>query len=142
MSWGEAPRSRAGFFWAFADEVHRAHRPQRPLDSVGNAAPDGMVGPRHEKEGSFFAVKELWSPVVVTQLRLAAGKLSMQLENRYDFTDLESCTLQWRALRLPGPHERGAPVILATAPHRCLRVSPRASRSWELSNSPHRARGE
>jgi hypothetical protein len=129
---GRSPTVAGGFFWAFADEgVARTDRNGK-LDNMGNAAPDGMLGARHEKEGSFFAVKELWSPVVATQLRLAAGKLSMQLENRYDFLDLERCTLQWRALRLPGPNESVAAEILATGSAPLPAVSPRSSRSWEL----------
>ncbi len=60
---GKSPTVAGGFFWAFADEgIARSDRDGR-IDNVGNAAPDGMVGPRHEKEGSYFAVRELWSPV-------------------------------------------------------------------------------
>ena len=132
---GQSPTVAGGFFWAFADEaIARTDRNGR-LDNMGNAAPDGMLGARHEKEGSFFAVKELWSPVVATQLRLAAGKLSMRLENRYDFTDLESCTLHWRALRLPAPQERVASEVLATGSAPLPALLPRSSRNWELNIS-------
>ncbi|WP_313888325.1 glycoside hydrolase family 2 protein [Lentzea alba] len=60
---GTAPRSAGGFIWAFCDEgVARGDR-GGAIDVVGNAAPDGIVGPYREKEGSFFTIKDIWSPV-------------------------------------------------------------------------------
>jgi hypothetical protein len=130
---GRSPTVAGGFFWSFADEgVMRSDRDGR-IDNVGNSAPDGMLGPWHEKEGSYFAVKELWSPVEASKLRLVGGKLSVELENRYDFTDLERCTLQWRRLRLPGPGERTAPSVLATGQARLPPQPPHTKRIWEKS---------
>ena len=60
---GRSPTVAGGFFWAFADEgIERTDRDGR-IDNMGNSAPDGIVGAHHEKEGSYFAVKEIWSPV-------------------------------------------------------------------------------
>ena len=43
---GKSPTVAGGFFWAFADEgIARTDRDGR-IDNVGNAAPDGMLGPR------------------------------------------------------------------------------------------------
>ena len=60
--WDVMGRSRTvagGFLWVWADEgIVRADRGGR-IDTVGNQAPDGMVGPHREKEGSYFAVKEI-----------------------------------------------------------------------------------
>ena len=106
---GSSPTVAGGFFWAFADEgVARTDRDGR-IDNMGNSAPDGMVGPHHEKEGSFFAVKEIWSPVQITNLAFEPDKLRMRLENHYDFLDLERCSLRWRALRLPAAGTGGSP---------------------------------
>ena len=110
---GSSPTVAGGFFWAFADEgVERTDRDGR-IDNMGNSAPDGMLGARHEKEGSFFAVKQIWSPVQITNLAFEPNKLRMRLENHYDFLDLERCSLRWRALRLPAAGTGGSAVTLA-----------------------------
>ena len=56
---GASPTVAGGFFWVFADEGIERTDQDRRIDNVGNAAPDGIVGPHHEKEGSYFAVKNL-----------------------------------------------------------------------------------
>jgi hypothetical protein len=48
-----------GFIWVFADEgIKNPHTGQ--LDTAGNQAPDGIVGPYREREGSFYAIKNIW----------------------------------------------------------------------------------
>ncbi|MEO8063951.1 MAG: glycoside hydrolase family 2 TIM barrel-domain containing protein [Pseudomonadota bacterium] len=128
---GRSPTVAGGFFWAFADEgVARSDRNGR-IDNMGNAAPDGIVGAHHEKEGSFFAVKEIWSPVEVRDLAFADGTLSMRVENRYDFTDLSHCSLRWRAIRLPAPGGAAA-KLLSQGTTRGPALPPGASTSWRL----------
>ena len=93
---GKSPTVAGGFFWAFADEgIARTDRDGR-IDNVGNAAPDGMLGVRHEKEGSYFTVRQIWSPVQLHDIRFADGRLGMRIENLYDFLDLKCCSLRWR----------------------------------------------
>ncbi len=90
-----------GFLWVFADEgIVRTDR-NGEIDLAGNRAPDGLVGPHREKEGSFFTVKEIWSPVQVSMVSTAESGFSgkVQVENRYDFTNLDTCTLAWEKLR-------------------------------------------
>jgi hypothetical protein len=128
---GASPTVAGGFFWAFADEgIARSDRGGR-IDNMGNAAPDGMFGPRHEKEGSFFTVKEIWSPVQVRNLRFERQALHMDLVNLYDFTDLRDCTISWRALSRPYPGDREAKVLgggRMPAPA----LAPRASKAWSV----------
>jgi hypothetical protein len=127
-----SPTVAGGFFWAFADEgIERTDR-NREIDNVGNAAPDGIVGARHEKEGSFFAVKEIWSPVQVTDLAFSPNKLSMRLENAYDFTDLSSTSLRWRALKLPAPGASGKPAVFAQGRVSAPALGPRTARDFEM----------
>jgi glycosyl hydrolase family 2/beta-galactosidase-like protein len=100
-----SPFTAGGFLWAFVDEcVARADR-DGGLDCAGNSAPDGILGPRREREGSFEAVREIWSPVVFTDERFAGGAL--RVLNRYDFTDLADCRFEWTLARLAGPDEAG-----------------------------------
>ncbi len=37
------------------------------MDTANDSAPDGILGPHREKEGSFYTIKELWSPVVINK---------------------------------------------------------------------------
>lgn len=51
-----------GFIWAFADEgIKNPHTGQ--MDTAGNQAPDGIVGPYREREASFYAIRDIWSPI-------------------------------------------------------------------------------
>ncbi len=101
------PLAVGAFLWALADEgIVRTDR-GGALDTDGNHAPDGIVGPYREKEASFFTIKHVWSPVFLELGRLDRlpptfdGRL--RLENRYDFTNLAQLTFAWRLVRFPGP---------------------------------------
>ena len=59
------PHSAGGILWAFADEGVVRPNQNGKIDVDGNNAPDGIIGPFHEKEGSFYTIKEIWSPVQV-----------------------------------------------------------------------------
>jgi hypothetical protein len=49
-----------GFIWTFTDDAIR--RPDTgELDTAGNQAPDGVVGPYREREASYYAIKEIWA---------------------------------------------------------------------------------
>jgi hypothetical protein len=49
-----------GFIWAWTDDAIR--RPDTgALDTAGNQAPDGIVGPYREREASYYAIKEIWA---------------------------------------------------------------------------------
>jgi hypothetical protein len=94
------PLSAGGFIWAFADEgIVRADR-NGAIDVAGNLAPDGIVGPYREKEGSYYAIKRIWSPVYLPLAEMAylppAFDGQLVLENRYDFTNLTQVALSWK----------------------------------------------
>ncbi len=129
---GRSPTVAGGFFWAFADEgIERTDRDRR-IDNVGNAAPDGIVGAHHEKEGSYFAVRQIWSPVQVSGLSFAPGKLSLRIANEYDFIDLADLTFEWRMLRMPRPDAPGGAKQLGAGVVRAPRVAARETRDWEI----------
>jgi hypothetical protein len=85
-----------GFIWALVDESVRRTDQNGRLDSKGNLAPDGIVGPYREKEGSFYTIKELWSPIVVTR----QGD-DFVVENRYGFLDAKDCTYTFEYRQMP-----------------------------------------
>jgi len=108
--WGrmlQNPLAVGAFLWVLADEgVVRSDR-DGALDTDGNHAPDGIVGPYREKEASFYTIKDVWSPVFLETGRLDRlpptfdGRL--RVENRYDFTNLGQVSFEWRLERFAGP---------------------------------------
>jgi hypothetical protein len=103
------PRAGGGFLWVFADEgVARTDQGGR-IDNVGNYGADGIVGPHHEREGSFNTVREIWSHVVVGPEKLPADfNGTLEIENRYDFTNLDRCSFAWSLARFPKAAENKA----------------------------------
>lgn len=81
-----------GFLWALLDEgLVRAGR-NDSIDCRFDLAPDGILGPYRQKEGSFYAVRQIWSPVRVTTRTLPEGAdVTVAVENDYMFTDLSEC---------------------------------------------------
>jgi len=95
------PLSAGGFLWDFADQGIVRTDKNGELDTDGNHGPDGIVGPYQEKEGSFYTVKEVWSPVFVEKREMTAGfDGSFTIENRYAFTNLNQCTFSWKLKKL------------------------------------------
>lgn len=96
------PRCIGGFLWVFADEgVKRVDEGGR-IDNQGNYGADGIVGPHHEKEGSFFTIKELWSPVQIMNKIISKDFDGvLEIENRYDFTNLKDITFRWEQVAYP-----------------------------------------
>jgi beta-galactosidase/beta-glucuronidase len=91
------PRCGGGLLWVFSDEgIMRTDQGGR-IDNDGNHGADGIVGPHLEKEGSFFTVKEIWSPVMVMDKTIDKKfNGTLEIENRYDFTNLKDCTFDWQ----------------------------------------------
>ncbi|UKT65418.1 glycoside hydrolase family 2 protein [Pedobacter mucosus] len=90
------PLSAGGFLWDFADQGVVRTDKNGELDTDGNHGPDGIVGPYHQKEGSFYTIKEVWSPVFVEKREMTDGfDGSFLLENRYAFTNLNQCSFSW-----------------------------------------------
>ncbi len=111
-----SPFGAGAVFWVFADEgIARTDRNGK-IDVFATNAPDGLVGPRHEKEASFHTVRELWSPVQVTAPVIDqnfAGKLLVA--NHYDFTSLAATRFRWQLVRYAEPNGAlGSHKVLAT----------------------------
>jgi hypothetical protein len=100
------PFFAGGFLWALHDEgIVRADK-NDSIDTYGPAAPDGIVGPHREKEGSYYTIKEIWSPVVMHTKTIPAQFNGMlEVENRYLYTNLNKCTFQWKLVMFPKADE-------------------------------------
>ena len=96
------PRCIGGFLWVLADEGVKRVDMDGFIDNQGNFGADGIVGPHHEKEGSYYTIKQLWSPVQIMDTSVDGqfdGKLSV--ENRYDYLNLNTCRFLWKQVKFP-----------------------------------------
>lgn len=97
------PVYSGGFLWVFADEaVVRTDR-NGELDADGNHAPDGIFGPYKEKEGSFYTIKNIWSPIQIQPFNLNSqfnGEIF--IENQFIYSSLKDCKLEWKLSSING----------------------------------------
>jgi len=127
-----------GVIWALNDEgVVRTDQgvdQLRRVDPYGTYGPDGIVGPRHEKEGSYHAVRHIWSPVRLGAAVLDAGfDGRLKVDNLYDFLDLGKVRFAWRLVRYPGPGAASSAVrVLARGDVRGPAVAARSSGMLDL----------
>ena len=108
------PKCAGGFLWVLADEGVKRVDMDGFIDNCGNYGADGIVGPHHEKEGSYWTVKEVWCPIQIMNETITPdfdGVLNV--ENRYDFTNLDGCTLTWRQLDMPAHGVKGDAKVVA-----------------------------
>ncbi|HYO22804.1 MAG TPA: glycoside hydrolase family 2 TIM barrel-domain containing protein [Flavisolibacter sp.] len=96
-----------GFIWDLADEGIVRTDLNNIIDVNGVNAPDGIVGPHREKEGSFNAIKEIFSPVRITIKTLPQGfNGSIPVENRYHFTNLAQVNFHWALVNYRKPNDQ------------------------------------
>ena len=96
------PRFAGAFLWVLADEGVKRVDKGGVIDNQGNWAADGIVGPNHEKEGSFYTVKEVWSPIQILNKEIGRNfDGNLEIDNRYDFTNFNECTIRWEQVAFP-----------------------------------------
>ncbi len=131
------PYGAGGFLWSFHDEGIVRKDKKDSIDTDGNHAPDGIVGPHREKEASFYTIKEIWSPVYIKQPSIMPsfnGKLS--IENRYLYTNLNQCSFEWKLATLPGTNVVGiGAIITASGKPEIASLSP-GEKGWLSLNLP------
>jgi hypothetical protein len=96
QSYTSNPLGAGGFLWVFADEAILREDSGNIHDADGNHAPDGILGPYREKEGSFFTIKSIWSPVQIEPFVLSPdfdGKI--RITNKYLYSNLDQTKLNW-----------------------------------------------
>jgi hypothetical protein len=129
-----SPRGAGGFLWAWADEgVLRADLDNR-IDVKGNAAPDGIVGPYRQKEGSYHTIRQLWSPVRIAMDRLPAtfnGAISV--ESDYHFLDLNTVSFTWKLAHFDMRGDKEGHTVMAEGRARTGSIAAGASGTLQLS---------
>ena len=89
------------FLWDFVDQAVVRRDQNNSIDTHANFGADGILGPYKQKEGSFYTIKEIWSPVQLKRQLISPrwdGRL--RVENRYDFTNLSTCRFRYEMLRV------------------------------------------
>jgi hypothetical protein len=97
-------RSAGGFLWALVDEGLSRTDMNGFIDTDGVNAPDGVMGPHREKEGSFYAIREIFSPVHISMENITndfSGAIA--IENRYHFTNLDKCSFSYKLVTFNKP---------------------------------------
>lgn len=128
-------RCAGGFLWALVDEgVVRTDR-GGAIDTKECFGPDGIVGPHHEKEASYYTVKQLWSPVQPGTVSVAdSGRVV--LRNCYDYLNLSTCRLHYSYLRMPHPGDGGVAELLAEGSVQCPDAAPHDSARVSFAAAP------
>lgn len=97
-------KGAGAFLWSFADEGIERRDMNDSIDTYGNHGAEGILGPYHEKEASFYAIKNIWSPVQIPEDSIPKGFTGkMRIENNYHFTDLKSCLFSYTLARFSFP---------------------------------------
>jgi hypothetical protein len=104
----KSQRSAGGFIWAMVDEAVVRTDMNNVLDANGLNANDGILGPHREKEGSYYALREIFSPIKLSlPLQLPPDfKGIIEVENRYHFLNLNECSFYWALVDFSKPFER------------------------------------
>lgn len=103
MKFKASPLFAGGFLWTYVDEaIYRTDTGE--MDTYGPNAPDGIVGADRQPEGSFYTIREVWSPVQVKPFGANASfKGDFYVENGYLFSNLDECRMKWKVYSCPSP---------------------------------------
>lgn len=112
--WMQSPLFAGGFIWAYMDEAIRRtdlptgkskgkHFGQKGfsitdciLDSDGGNGPDGVINCYRQPEGSFHAIREVWSPIRIVKPNITSTYNGRFLvANQYLFTNLDECSMTY-----------------------------------------------
>jgi hypothetical protein len=101
-------KSAGVFIWAMVDEAVVRTDLNNAVDANGLNANDGILGPHREREGSFYTLREVFSPIKLNlPVELPAnfnGQIS--LDNRFHFLNANQCTYYWALVNYSKPFDR------------------------------------
>lgn len=114
-SWTAHPLFAGGFIWAFVDEAVKRVDKDGILDCNFDMGNDGVVGPYREKEGSFWAIRNIWAPIQFGQLYITPSfDGTFYVTNKYLFTNLDSCRMEYRLKKICSPAEGAESTVTAS----------------------------
>ncbi|QDU56619.1 glycoside hydrolase family 2 TIM barrel-domain containing protein [Aeoliella mucimassa] len=112
-----SPVGAGGFLWVLADEgVARSNEQgNQYIDVATNLAPDGIVGPHHEREASYYTAQRIFAPVQFDATLPSPFTGELPLRNAYDFLNLNELEFHWQLLQFPEPTFTATqPNVIAT----------------------------
>ena len=93
-----------GFMWDFCDNAVKRSDMGGILDSDGFNAPDGILGPYREKEGSYYTVRDIWAPIQVERFFVTPSfNGRFFVTNEYLYTTLDSCRMTYKLYTIAPP---------------------------------------
>ncbi|WP_158837349.1 glycoside hydrolase family 2 protein [Polaribacter sp. L3A8] len=105
--WDLFEKSKVGgglMIWALNDEGLMRTDMGYVADNQFSKASDGIVGPHGEKDGSFYAVREIWSPVFIENDKIKADfNGDLDFINKFYFTNLNQCNIKWKLINFANP---------------------------------------
>ncbi len=122
----EHPLFAGGFMWDFSDNAVKRVDKGGMLDADGSNGADGILGPYREKEGSYYAVRDIWAPVQFQPLYITPSfRGEFMVRNDYLFTNLGTCRMEYRVLTAPSPLVQGVQQVLASGVVALPAIDPR-----------------
>lgn len=114
-NWSTHPLFAGGFIWAFVDESLVRRDRDGLMDANFDMGNDGLVGPYREKEGSFWAIRDIWAPIQFRKLIINSSfRGDFYVTNKFLFTNLDRCTMQYRVKRIGSPADGAASAVTAS----------------------------
>ncbi|MFD9698057.1 hypothetical protein [Lentzea sp. NPDC059081] len=116
---GGVQRSAGGFIWALVGEGVVRDGRGGAIDTTGNRAPEGILGPFREREASFHTIRDIWAPLQLTNPGYYASTFpagfdkTVEVVNNYGFTNVSQCGFTWRLLRYNSPGSGSGRSIVA-----------------------------
>jgi beta-galactosidase/beta-glucuronidase len=143
--WSLIERSKVGaggVLWCWADAGVARTDKDGLIDTDGNYSADGIVGPRREKEASYFTIREIWSPIQIPLEALPSDfDGTLPLENDYYFSSLEGYRLEWKLMRYSKSGQarmqvsaEGKVPLPAVAPQAKSQVKLPLSKDWKQND--------
>ncbi|MGF2414486.1 MAG: glycoside hydrolase family 2 TIM barrel-domain containing protein, partial [Ferruginibacter sp.] len=104
----KSQKSAGVFIWAMTDEAVMRTDLNNVLDANALNAPDGILGPHREKEGSYYALREIFAPIQLALPTQLAPDFNGQIamENRYHFLNTSQCSFYWALVDFSKPFDR------------------------------------
>jgi hypothetical protein len=128
-----SPRGAGGFIWAFVDEGVLRADVNNTIDTKGNQAPDGVVGPYRQKEGSYYTIRQLWSPVRISMAKVPTGFAgAIPVQNDYAFVDLNTVSFNWQLAQFDVRGTGGGHSVMAEGTARTGSIAAGASGTLTL----------
>ena len=140
----ESPLFAGGFMWDFSDNAVRRVDKNNILDTDGNLAADGILGPYREKEASYYSVREIWSPIQIKPFAITSSfDGNIYVTNDYLFSDLEGCVLHYNIYTIDSPLSGTTKQLLIASGNLALpAVSPAETKKIKINLPENFSQGD